>query len=148
MLSALQHVKSFFFLMIRRPPRSTRTDTLFPYTTLFRSAIYDAHHIGESGNDILIIVSRYLPAKNDTTKLRHIIYGSLEHITSDIMEEDVDSGWTEGPKGRTYVLRTIIDDVFGPALVQKPCALIRAAVDDHHPTSLSAPDHFAREKGW
>src|SRR3546814_12924789 len=28
---------SIFFLMIRRPPRSTRTDTLFPYTTLFRS---------------------------------------------------------------------------------------------------------------
>src|SRR3546814_14001973 len=28
-----------FFLMIRRPPRSTRTDTLFPYTTLFRSVI-------------------------------------------------------------------------------------------------------------
>src|SRR3546814_1800170 len=27
----------FFFLMIRRPPSSTRTDTLFPYTTLFRS---------------------------------------------------------------------------------------------------------------
>src|SRR3546814_2918805 len=27
----------FFFLMIRRPPGSTRTDTLFPYTTLFRS---------------------------------------------------------------------------------------------------------------
>src|SRR3546814_10029577 len=26
-----------FFLMIRRPPRSTRTDTLSPYTTLFRS---------------------------------------------------------------------------------------------------------------
>src|SRR3546814_17592221 len=29
----------FFFLMIRRPPRSTRTDTLFPYTTLFRSFV-------------------------------------------------------------------------------------------------------------
>src|SRR3546814_3962047 len=29
----------FFFLMIRRPPRSTRTDTLFPDTTLFRSAV-------------------------------------------------------------------------------------------------------------
>src|SRR3546814_1830223 len=28
-----------FFLMIRRPPRSTRTDTLFPYTTLFRSCL-------------------------------------------------------------------------------------------------------------
>src|SRR3546814_14757758 len=32
-------VLSFFFLMLRRPPRSTRTDTLFPYTTLFRSTI-------------------------------------------------------------------------------------------------------------
>src|SRR3546814_6018904 len=31
----------FFFLMIRRPPRSTRTDTLFPYTTLFRSDAVD-----------------------------------------------------------------------------------------------------------
>src|SRR3546814_9399961 len=31
------NVLFFFFLMIRRPPRSTRTDTLFPYTTLFRS---------------------------------------------------------------------------------------------------------------
>src|SRR3546814_20074410 len=30
-----------FFLMIRRPPRSTRTDTLFPYTTLFRAAPFD-----------------------------------------------------------------------------------------------------------
>src|SRR3546814_2111532 len=29
----------FFFVMIRRPPRSTRTDTLFPYTTLFRSGL-------------------------------------------------------------------------------------------------------------
>src|SRR3546814_15739620 len=27
----------FFFVRVRRPPRSTRTDTLFPYTTLFRS---------------------------------------------------------------------------------------------------------------
>src|SRR3546814_2638148 len=31
------YIFMFFFLMIRRPPRSTRTDTLFPYTTLFRS---------------------------------------------------------------------------------------------------------------
>src|SRR3546814_13967522 len=30
----------FVFLMIRRPPRSTRTDTLFPYTTLFRSSSF------------------------------------------------------------------------------------------------------------
>src|SRR3546814_5206403 len=35
-------ISGFFFLMIRRPPRSTRTDTLFPYTTLFRSVLGDA----------------------------------------------------------------------------------------------------------
>src|SRR3546814_10053142 len=32
--------------MIRRPPRSTRTDTLFPYTTLFRSALVELAHGG------------------------------------------------------------------------------------------------------
>src|SRR3546814_5352466 len=36
----------FFFLMIRRPPRSTRTDTLFPYTTLFRSLFRGARARG------------------------------------------------------------------------------------------------------
>src|SRR3546814_19080378 len=36
-VSVLSVLLYFFFLMIRRPPRSTRTDTLFPYTTLFRS---------------------------------------------------------------------------------------------------------------
>src|SRR3546814_1871547 len=34
---SLLSISLFFFLMIRRPPRSTRTDTLLPYTTLFRS---------------------------------------------------------------------------------------------------------------
>src|SRR3546814_3938399 len=37
----------FVFLMIRRPPRSTRTDTLFPYTTLFRSH----PHVGRQPRD-------------------------------------------------------------------------------------------------
>src|SRR3546814_7674316 len=41
-----QFFKFFFFLMIRRPPRSTRTDTLFPYTTLFRSSCGSACVIG------------------------------------------------------------------------------------------------------
>src|SRR3546814_4947803 len=36
--------------MIRRPPRSTRTDTLFPYTTLFRSAVIIAEAYLREGN--------------------------------------------------------------------------------------------------
>src|SRR3546814_20808377 len=39
---------SFFFLIIRRPPRSTRTDTLFPYTTLFRSDREDPKNLREA----------------------------------------------------------------------------------------------------
>src|SRR3546814_2335138 len=41
--------------MIRRPPRSTRTDTLFPYTTLFRSGLpsHDLHHREGRSSDLL-----------------------------------------------------------------------------------------------
>src|SRR3546814_21105210 len=43
---ALAYVSFVLFLMIRRPPRSTRTDTLFPYTTLFRSRRADRQRLG------------------------------------------------------------------------------------------------------
>src|SRR3546814_6414396 len=38
----------FYFLMRRRPPRSTRTDTLFPYTTLFRSRVASLPVLGHA----------------------------------------------------------------------------------------------------
>src|SRR3546814_19699231 len=44
-------VHFFFFLMIRRPPRSTRTDTLFPYTTLFRSVFAGFKKNSKAGAD-------------------------------------------------------------------------------------------------
>src|SRR3546814_15185731 len=47
-------LSSVVFLMIRRPPKSTRTDTRFPYTTLFRSRL----HVGPIG---LGIVARDVP---------------------------------------------------------------------------------------
>src|SRR3546814_14271403 len=61
-----------FFLMIRRPPRSTRTDTLFPYTTLFRSRLagldqaldarhgfqHQAVHLPDRGVEGLTVVLR------------------------------------------------------------------------------------------
>src|SRR3546814_14608476 len=43
----------FFFLMIRRPPRSTRTDTLFPYTTLFRSRGQSDQQFAEKDEAVL-----------------------------------------------------------------------------------------------
>src|SRR3546814_14939379 len=46
----MSFVLFFLFLMIRRPPRSTRTDTLFPYTTLFRSG--SGGGICQTGDDV------------------------------------------------------------------------------------------------
>src|SRR3546814_950572 len=44
--------------MIRRPPRSTRTDTLFPYTTLFRSDHYELRTLGSSDGRALELVEQ------------------------------------------------------------------------------------------
>src|SRR3546814_1846740 len=58
--------------MIRRPPRSTRTDTLFPYTTLFRSRV-DAvgglqqvqRRVGEAARDLLHLVACEVEPRGD-----------------------------------------------------------------------------------
>src|SRR3546814_9602746 len=46
----------FFFLRIRLPPRSTRTDTLFPYTTLFRSALKSVAAASTASVDLTLII--------------------------------------------------------------------------------------------
>src|SRR3546814_7844527 len=67
-----------FFLMIRRPPRSTRTDTLFPYTTLFRSAavlLYDSEYA-----DVVREVLGRLAAPPRTVRIEDAEYAG-EHGT-------------------------------------------------------------------
>src|SRR3546814_7331943 len=69
----------FFFLMIRRPPRSTRTDTLFPYTTLFRSPIQlgQKFGVGTRGNDGMLghgaSVSFVYRSEEHTSELQSLI---------------------------------------------------------------------------
>src|SRR3546814_3292589 len=61
--------------MIRRPPRSTRTDTLFPYTTLFRSA---ANRVLRGREEVLGFVTRVLGSAWPTWRqVRREINGSL-----------------------------------------------------------------------
>src|SRR3546814_15288476 len=50
---------SSVFVMIRLPPRSTRTDTLFPYTTLFRSR---SRETGEASSSASRAIPRRVPA--------------------------------------------------------------------------------------
>src|SRR3546814_4771468 len=49
--------------MIRRPPRSTRTDTLFPYTTLFRSHARGAAH-GEPDHQLIARRAGFVDGRN------------------------------------------------------------------------------------
>src|SRR3546814_12448619 len=58
----------FFFFMIRRPPRSTRTDTLFPYTTLFRSM--DAGGIGRISRAADGVADRLWPNRRQPQEQR------------------------------------------------------------------------------
>src|SRR3546814_4269332 len=66
------------FLMIRRPPRTTRTDTPFPYTTLFRSA--DPIDLARVGNDAWISREHPFHVGIDLTQLR-LKYRSEEHTS-------------------------------------------------------------------
>src|SRR3546814_1360595 len=58
-------VSFVFFLMIRRPPRSTRTDTLFPYTTRFRSPRQPAAVLSASGDAANPRPTPVPPLRND-----------------------------------------------------------------------------------
>src|SRR5881409_4222398 len=63
----------FFFLMIRRPPRSTRETTLFPYTTLFRSHLL----LDQRGYEVLVRFFEHGRSEEHTSELQsqsHISY--------------------------------------------------------------------------
>src|SRR3546814_7335202 len=62
--------------MIRRPPRSTRTDTLFPYTTLFRSSIRSG--AGELGGRVQSLSAQH--AGGDTLRTRLVRRGGDDRL--------------------------------------------------------------------
>src|SRR3546814_10172024 len=63
----------FFFLMRRRPPRYTRTDTLFPYTTLFRSrACIAPFQVQLDNNAALAVLASYLVKSFGESYLGHL----------------------------------------------------------------------------
>src|SRR3546814_3739280 len=84
-------MSAFFVLMIRRPPRSTRTDTLFPYTTLFRSVTcawrvaaqlgiiatgFDAACVGQSAILTSSTVARPPRSEEHTSELQSLMRNS------------------------------------------------------------------------
>src|SRR3546814_7942668 len=91
---------SFIFFRIRRPPRATRTDTLFPYTTLFRSTdvpIRDESirlgqflklaNLVEDGAEAKAVIGQGLVSVNgevDTRRGRQLVLGRSEEHTSEL----------------------------------------------------------------
>src|SRR3546814_8643852 len=76
-----------FFLMIRRPPRSTRTDTLFPYTTLFRSFVLSAGHGSMLAYATLHLAGYARPTLGDIRNFRQLsspCAGRSEEHTSEL----------------------------------------------------------------
>src|SRR3546814_13466117 len=65
--------------MIRRPPRSTRTDTLFPYTTLFRSS----HGRVDFGRRRLLALGPGFEKRRRTHDLTALTVAALRHVVFD-----------------------------------------------------------------
>src|SRR3546814_10526265 len=111
--------------MIRRPPRSTRTDTLFPYTTLFRSQLR------------VVDRDRVVGAHRDIGGDGRAVRGG--HVVGDVVQVGVDArahGFVEGADGADQLYR-VGNDVVADAAVHRAEAdhrrLLRdvaAAADD------------------
>src|SRR3546814_12806694 len=74
----------FFFLMIRRPPRSTRTDTLFPYTTLCRSL--DVKRLAAAAAALLVGIGEHEAAVELVVDVVHLA-AEQEHDGGGIDED-------------------------------------------------------------
>src|SRR3546814_8229032 len=64
--------------MIRRPPRSTRTDTLFPYPTLFRSITHDATRTAQ-----IVVGQRVARAQGSALVAAHRTYAAAIYVLDD-----------------------------------------------------------------
>src|SRR3546814_10254449 len=77
--------------MIRRPPRSTRTDTLFPYTTLFRSNLGNAWLATEqpqSAVDAYVRAAKIAPDTVETWANLGLAYQRLKHYREAVRSEE------------------------------------------------------------
>src|SRR3546814_10224520 len=103
--------------MIRRPPRSTRTDTLFPYTTLFRSKIDEVVTLKVlSGREVSIPYSRKMEENSlagDRRKISSLIHHSeVKQRVSDITARDESRGRSEEHTSELQSLMRISYAVF------------------------------------
>src|SRR3546814_9756793 len=93
--------------MIRRPPRSTRTDTLFPYTTLFRSRGNDTMRLTtmtDYAMRLLMYVGRHLDRLCTIAEVAQA-YGISEPHLMKITHRLAQRGWLETIRGKNGGMR-------------------------------------------
>src|SRR3546814_17333829 len=84
--------------MIRRPPRSTRTDTLFPYTTLFRSGYYRWLFFA-AGPVEAAVTAHAMGAEPQDERLQGMAgYGSFARVMDTLETSIPAEGYVEGPR--------------------------------------------------
>src|SRR3546814_5146918 len=82
--------------MIRRPPRSTRTDTLFPYTTLFRSA------------DRLEMREFLLSQRGTEREMANVAAKTVAPPRRRVCGTALDAGWPTGDAVHSCPVRTVL----------------------------------------
>src|SRR3546814_20057347 len=120
--------------MIRRPPRSTRTDTLFPYTTLFRSQLAV---LEDDTNQTVVVVDRLLTELSDDIR-RQSAYVGIERQDLNAMAVAIKHGELFGT---SLANRTIPQTCpsFAPPPGDAPRALVATGAD-HRPLGAIRSD--------
>src|SRR3546814_9729326 len=101
--------------MIRRPPRSTRTDTLFPYTTLFRSALLLLDPVRITASVLQAAAANVVEATNPSHMLKSRKNAAeIEHVRR-TMEQDGAAlceffSWFEAAQGKERITELTIDE--------------------------------------
>src|SRR3546814_18140499 len=99
----------FCFLMLRRPPRSTRTDTLFPYTTLFRSLVASIDTVPAlaSFEPLTVIPAPRIRRKDTRMSAPKTLY---DKIVDEHRILSFDESGTAGERLLLYIDRTVLNE--------------------------------------
>src|SRR3546814_6867016 len=110
----------FFFLLRRRPPRSTRTDTLFPYTTLFRSLTET-----RGFNSTVMAVLLTKPKEFFFSDTEHETFLNCPHLISVLI--DLKECWARAVSTRSMNRSIATSDRCTATEVRKKDTLLRSA---------------------